>query len=188
MEKAVKRTVLDAIQQRRATRSYTHEPVSEANVHTLLDAAIYAPSANNTQPWSFVVIQDPPLLKRISGRAKQELASHPHWKGVHPFTDPKFDIFYGATTLIVICAGSGGFEPTGDCYLAGENLMLAAWDLGLATCPIGLARDVLQSAAMKMELGIPAEVTPVLPIIVGHPQGSMPQTERKTPVIHAWKH
>lgn len=181
------KTVLDAIQQRRSTRVYTHVPVSEADVHALLDAAIYAPNANNAQPWSFVIIQNPALLKKISDQAKQELASHPHWKGAHPFSDPKFDIFYGATTLIVICAQAGGFEPTGDCYLAGENLMLAAWNMGLATCPIGLARDVLQTPAMKKELGIPAEVTPVLPIIVGHPQGSMPQTERKPPVIHTWK-
>ena len=188
MDRPVNKPVLDAIQQRRATRAYTAEPVGEQAVRTLLDAAIHAPSANNVQPWSFVVIQDPVLLRRISDQAKVELALHPHWKGAHPFSDPKFDIFYGATTLIVICASAGGFEPTGDCYLAGENLMLAAWEMGLATCPIGLSRDVLQSPAMKQELGIPSEITPVLPIIVGHPAGRMPPTARKPPLIHAWKH
>jgi nitroreductase len=183
----MKNAVLDVIMQRRATRAYTPEPVDEKTVRALLDAAIHAPSASNGQPWSFIVIQDPLLLKRISDRAKLELASHPHWKGTLPLADPQFNIFYGAPTLIVICSKADGFDPTGDCYLAGENLMLAAWEMGLATCPIGLARDILQTSAMKKELNIPADAKPVLPLIVGHPQGSMPSTERKPPVIHAWK-
>lgn len=180
--------VLEAIRQRHATRSYAATPVDEATVRKLLDAAIHAPSANNLQPWSFVVIQDRKLLKEISEEAKAALAQDPHWKSHLPLTDPAFDIFYGAGTLVVICSRRDGFAPVGDCYLAGENLMLAATDLGLATCPIGLARDVLQAPAMKRRLGVPPDEQPVLPIAVGHAAGAMPAHPRAAPKIHSWKH
>jgi nitroreductase len=77
--------------------------VSETTVRELLDA-VWAPSANNLQPWSFVVIQDRTLLKKISDAAKVLLANDPHWHTRLPLTDPDFDIFYGCGTLIVICA------------------------------------------------------------------------------------
>ncbi len=178
--------LFDAIKLRRATRGYSPKPVDKAAVHALLDAAIHAPSANNLQPWSFVVIQDRALLREISEEAKDALAHDPHWKSHLPLTDPAFDIFYGAGTLVVICSKREGFCPVGDCYLAGENLMLAATAAGLATCPIGLARDVLQSPAMKKRLAVPPEEQPVLPIAVGYPAVSMPKTERARPKVHRW--
>jgi len=58
--------------------------------------------------------------------------------------------------------------------------------LGLGTCPIGFARDILQTGAMKKELNIPMDYTPVLPIIVGFPSGESPKAERKSPLILNW--
>lgn len=178
--------VLEAIRQRRATRGYTPKPVDEATVLALLDAAVHAPSANNLQPWSFAVIQDRELLKEISEEAKAALARDPHWKSHLPLADPAFDIFYGAGTLVVICSRREGFCPVGDCYLAGENLMLAATAAGLATCPIGLARDVLQAPAMKRRLDVPPDEQPVLPIVIGYSSVDMPATPRVEPRLHAW--
>lgn len=178
--------IQDAIHQRRAVRSYTAAPVDEASVHALLDAAAWAPSARNQQPWGFVVIQDRQRLKEISDRAMDALRLDPRWKDALPFTEPDFDIFHGAGTLIVICAREEGFAPVGDCYLAGENLMLAACGMGLATCPIGLARDVLQAPDLRAALHLPEGERPVLPIIVGHPTGVTPVTERAAPRIRAW--
>jgi len=178
--------VLEAIQGRRATRSYLLKQVSEKSVHQLLDAAVQAPSARNLQPWSFVVIQDKTLLKAISEQAKNMLMRDSHWNRELPLADPEFDIFYGAGTLIVVCAKEEGFSPVGDCYMAGQNLMLAAHGLGLATCPIGLARDVLRSPEMQERLGVPAGEEPVLPIIVGYPAAATPRVARAAPRINAW--
>jgi nitroreductase len=178
--------VFDAIRRRRAVRSYSATPVDEETVRALLDAAIRAPSAGNLQPWSFVIIQDRQRLRGISDDAKRSLRHDPHWKDALPLADLGFDIFHGAGTLIVICARQDGFAPLGDCYLAGENLMLAACALGLATCPIGLARDIFQQDPVRAALHIPVGEQPVLPIVVGHPVGSTPATERAPPRIHAW--
>ena len=51
--------LLQAINERRSVREYTDEPVSDAVVRELIDAALQAPSAINQQPWCFVVVKDP---------------------------------------------------------------------------------------------------------------------------------
>ena len=179
-------TVLDAIRQRRATRIYTDRRVDAETVNALLDAAVRAPSARNQQPWSFAIIQDRRVLTALSTEIKAALADDPQWREALPLADRDFDIFYGAGTLIVICAETGGFSPVGDCYLAAENLMLAAYSMGLATCPIGLARDVLQADHWRKQLQVPTDVTPVLPLIAGYAGAVMPPTSRRPPVITAW--
>ena len=183
--------VLEAIYTRRAVRSYSTKRVDEQTVRDLLDAAIHAPSAMNLQPWSFVVIQQTNLLQKLSDQAKEFLLKDPKWKaasehGQLPLADPEFDIFYGATTLIVICAKTEGFSPTADCYLAGQNLMLAACGMELGTCPIGFARDVLQNKSWKKNLEIPEDSIPVFPIIVGYPLNATPKVKRDPPHILSW--
>ncbi len=185
-------SVHDAIHYRRSTRQYVAQAVTEKQVHTLIDAAIHAPSAMNRQPWAFVVIQRPALLKQISDAAKDHLLqisdeSHHKEFGHLPLDDPGFDIFYGANTLIVICAKEEvGFSPVGDCYLAAENLMLEAHEMGLATCSVGFARDVLCQPQWKERLSIPAGYHPVLPIVVGYSAHSVPETERAPAKVFAW--
>lgn len=183
--------VIDAIYARRSVRQYTGRKVSRQAVEELINAAIQAPSAMNKQPWAFVVIQDPALLQKVCHQAKELLMKSSIWRkqsehGRAPFADADFDIFYGATTLIVICAEKNGFEPVGDCYLAAENLMLAATAMGLGTCPIGFARDVLQSEMFRKDLGIPSQYDPVLPLIVGYPKILSEGTSRNPPQIFNW--
>jgi nitroreductase len=188
----VKMDVIEAIYQRRAVRAYKNETVDKETIRSLLDAAIQAPSAMNSQPWSFAIVQDPALLRSLSDRAKRNLlAEHGDDPRMERYrevlSNPAFDIFYGAPVLIVICAGQSGFFPTEDCCLAGENLMLAAVASGLATCCIGWARPLLNRPEIKQELGIPADLTPVLPIILGYPDETPSAPAREAPRIVAWR-
>lgn len=189
---------LDAIYRRRATRAFTSAPVRDATILELLRAAVQAPTAMHLEPWAFVIVQDPVVLALISERAKTMAAApdgHHHRQLARTqqtgmpamFTDPNFNIFYDAGTLIVICAKPIGAFVTADCWLAAENLMLAATALGLATCPIGFAQMALADPAIKAELGIPVDVIPVVPIIVGVPASEPPPTSRREPEILSWK-
>ena len=63
-------SIFDAIYHRRAVRSYRAEELPESTVRTLLEAAVQAPTAMHLEPWTFVVIQDRVLLKRLSDQAK----------------------------------------------------------------------------------------------------------------------
>jgi nitroreductase len=184
--------LVDAIFGRRSVRDFTDEPIGEGTVRTLIQAAIQAPSAMNCQPWAFIVIQDKGLLKKFSDRAKwlcaQAFKTEPSTETLQQMLDdPSFNIFYHSGTLIVICAKPTGQHPDWDCCLAAQNLMLIAHDMGLGTCPIGLAWPLFEQADVKRELNIPPNHTAVMPVVVGHPRTKPTPIERKPPDIRCWK-
>ena len=174
-----------AIRARRAVREYTTEPIDEATLHRLIDAAIQAPSAVNEQPWLFSVVQDKIILGRISSAARilalatppVGMASH-HVKEI--LDDPDFDVLYHAPALIVISSKTNGRWAIENCALAAENLMLAARSAGLGTCWIGFAQPWLGTAEGKATIKVPQDSLPVAPIIVGHPKSFPAAVPRKT--------
>ena len=181
-----------AISDRRAVRDYTDQPVSEAIVESLIKAATMAPSAMNEQPWAFVVIQDKALLKQYSDRAKVLCTEtvglgSAHEKMGEMLSNPSFNIFYDSGTLIVIWAKPIGQHPDWDCCLAAQNLMLAAHDMGLGSCPIGLAWPLFGQAVVKSEINVPRDYSAVMPIIVGYPHGEVTGIERKEAEILCWR-
>jgi nitroreductase len=176
---------------RRAVREYTDEPIDEATLRRLIDAAVQAPSAVNEQPWIFSVVRDPIALARIAEAAKAHmLAVTPDFRlpeHLHErLADPNFDIFYLAPVLIVISSTTDGPWAVVDCALAAENLMLAARDAGLGSCWIGLAQAWLGTPAGKSAIGVPQTCLPVAPIIVGHPESQPAPVPRNEPEI-IWK-
>jgi nitroreductase len=180
----------EAIYRRRAVRAFTDEPVNEATLRRLIDAAIQAPSAVNEQPWSFSVVRNKALLARISKEAKAHLLKTP--PAVVPshhiqelVNDPDFNIFYDAPALIVISSVTTSQWAVENCSLAAENLMLAACAAGLGTCWIGFAQIWLGTVEGKAAIQLPPGHLPVAPIIVGHPKTSPPPVPRKEPKI-AW--
>ena len=192
-------TALDAIYRRRAVRAYTGIPLDEPTIRKLLEAAVQAPTAIHLEPWAFVVVQNPQTLQALSERAKvlavAEAQHHdlvkvpggtPHSDRLAVLASPGFNVFYDAGTLIAICGKPISAYVAADCWLAAENLMLAACAMGLGTCPIGFSLPVLNSPEVKAELGIPADVTVVAPIIVGTPSHAVPPVLRKPPEILRW--
>ena len=181
----------EAIYHRRAVRNFTGAEVPRSMITELIDAAIQAPSAVNQQPWAFAVFEGRERLAEWSGRAKSAfLAGMPAEPDEHGLrgmlSDPSFDIFYNARSLVVVCATPGGMNPAEDCCLAAQNLMLAAHGMGLGTCPIGLARPWLNLPEVKSEIGLPADVSVVLPLIVGWPVSPPPPVPRREPSILVW--
>jgi nitroreductase len=187
-------SVVDAIYNRRSIRSFAPKQLDEATLRTLLAAAVRAPTAIHEEPWAFIIVQDVGLLKRLSDRARtffldeiQRLHLDRDGHRLDKFKSPDFNIFYNAGTLMVICSRSTGPFVVADCWLAAENLILAACSLGLGTCVIGSAVSGLNDPDVKAEFGIPADVVAVAPIIVGVPSGETPATTRKEPQVLIWK-
>ncbi len=185
---------LDAIQARRSVRSYEPQRLDRAVVTQLLWAVVRAPTAVHQEPWAFVVIQDPATLKRLSDTAKPPFVQEAHrasidhgGHGLDVFANPDFNIFYDAGTLIVICGPSAAPFAAADCWLAAENLMIAACAMGFGTCVIGSALAALNLPEVKAELGIPAGFSAIAPIVVGVPCGETPLTSRKAPSVLAWR-
>jgi nitroreductase len=187
-------STMDAIYGRRSVRAYGPQRIDRATIGTLLAAAVRAPTAIHEEPWTFLILQDADALKRLSDRAKRFFVEEVHRahldRGGHAldkFEQPDFNIFYNAGTLIVICAKPMGPFVVADCWLAAENLMLAAYAMGLGTCVIGSAVIGLNTPEIKDELGIPADVSAIAPIIVGVPAEEARAAARKEPRILAWK-
>lgn len=177
-----------AIYSRRAVRQYKPDPVDEATIRRLIDAAIQAPSAVNEQPWIFSAVRDQTVLGRISEAAKAHVlaappegmtAEHLHER----LADPDFHIFYHAPALIVISSATPGRWAAENCALAAENLMLAARDAGLGSCWIGFAQDWLATPEGKAAIGVPQSCLPVAPIIVGYPESQPAPVAHKEPDI-----
>jgi nitroreductase len=84
---------------------------------------------------------------------------------------------------VLISAAAPGPWIVEDCALAAENLMIAAYALGLGTCWIGFAQGFLNTSEGKTLLGLPAAWVPVAPIIVGHPKSMPVEVPRKAPDV-----
>jgi nitroreductase len=153
--------VLEAIFTRRSIRKYTGQPVSEADLHTILRAGCYAPSANNHQPWHFVVVRDCNTLQAFAEE--------------HPFAK----MMPQAGCCIVVCGDDQKQTRLGflieDCSAALQNILLAAHGLGLGAVWCGLYPDEPRMAAISRLLGLPAHLHPVGMLALGH-KAEDPQT------------
>ena len=187
---------LKAIYTRRAVRNYKDIMVTSDVLLPLLHAAVQAPSAYNQQPWEFAIFQGKHKLAEYSEEAKAVFLGQLVEEGVGgemqsdmraTLSDPHLNIFYNANTLLVILAKTGGLNPNEDCFLAAQNLMLAAHAEGIATCPVGFARPWLNLPETKRRLTIPDRLQAVFPMIIGYPDEITEAPPRNDPFIVAWE-
>jgi nitroreductase len=193
-------SALDVIFTRRSVRAYEKKKLDQRTIRSLLDAAVRAPTAMQTEPWLFLVIQDERTLVRYSNLAKAMKASEMDaqldrgWPDkthrdqfLARLRDPAFSIFYNAPALVVISARSNRPFVEADCWLAAENLMLAACALGLGSCVVGAALAAFNTPDATEEFGLPRESFAVAPIVIGVP--AVPASEassRREPEIIWW--
>ena len=114
--------MLKAIAERASVRSYKPDAVPDEDLHTILEAALHAPSANNARPGHIVVVRD---------AAKREKLSQ-----VHPWAG-----FCGQSPVVLIFCAEEELSPhwwIEDCSAAVENALIQAAALGLGTCWIGI--------------------------------------------------
>ena len=188
----VEMTIFETILARRSVRRYKARRVDRTTVSILLEAAVHAPTAIHQEPWAFVIVQDKQLLQKLSGQAKplfmaeaKEIGLEHAGHSFDIFKVPDFNIFYNASTLILICGKTTAPSFEADCWLAAENLMLAACAMGLGTCVIGSALLALNTPETKIALNIPENFIAVAPIVVGYPDDEIAPVIRKNPIILA---
>jgi nitroreductase len=150
--------VLEAIKGRRSIRSFKSQDVSEEIVKNLIEAATWAPSAGNIQPWEFIIIRKPEIKRRLAMAALDQ------------------SFIEEAPVVIVVCANedrsSQGYGVRGktlyciqDTAAATQNIHLAAYSLGLGTCWVGAFKEEEARAILK----IPHGIRPVAIIPIGYP-------------------
>ena len=114
--------VLQTIANRRSHRAYKPVQITEAELNQILTAALQSPSARNHQPWHFSVVQDSDLIQEVHDEAAKVLERD----GGRRFTDPDFQIFYHAPTVVFIFGETDFSWTQVDCGIAVQNMALAA--------------------------------------------------------------
>lgn len=177
----------DLIKNRRSIRNFTDKKVPVEILHDIIQDTILAPSACDLQPWRFIIIQNVELMKRISDDCKknilEQIRNDPtcfQKKFENTFKNPKYNIFYNANTLVLICSVEGLFQNV-DCSLAASYFMFAATERNIGTCWIAWGKNILDTK-IKEEIGLSKDLKIIAPLIVGYPAAIPPLPKRK-PVI-----
>lgn len=156
--------VLQAIADRRSNRGYNSRQLTEEELDAILRAAVQAPSARNSQPWHFCVVQDAALLKAYSDDYNR-LQGNDTGRDV---------LFFGAPTVVFILTPVEA--PTDfaqvDCGIAVQNMALAAHSIGLGSVILGRPKEVLKSdkgSYYAKAMGFPEGYTFAIAIALGEP-------------------
>lgn len=135
-----------AVASKRDQRQYAASPVSEDAVRRILDAGRIAGSSKNSQPWRFLVLGDRRLVDRVAQAvyAPSNLLGAP---------------------LVIAIALSGKGPLAFDAGRAAQNMMLAAWNEGIVSCPNGIA----DPESLTELLGLEADVQVQIVLSFGYP-------------------
>ena len=156
--------VFEAIKTRRSIRKFTDEPVSEAQIETILRAAMAAPSAGNQQPWHFIVMDDKKVLEKVSTLSPYVKFAAKSPLSIMVVGDRELEKFPGNWML--------------DCSAAIQNLLLAAHAEGLGCCWCGLWPEEDRVVAARELIGAPASAVPLAVLVLGHPSQNLPVQDR----------
>ena len=158
------RSFLDLVCQRFSVRGYSDAPVEEEKIRYILEAANYAPSACNNQPWVFIIIRDP------QSRSRFEKVYNRPW-------------FLEAPVIIAACCdrsvswrrSDGKDYGDIDIAIAFDHLTLAATEQRLGTCWIG----AFNAQAARALLMLPDSIDPIAFSPLGYPSPDKPRKARK---------
>jgi nitroreductase len=160
--------VLDMIKKRRSIREYTDEPIADADIKAMLEAAMAAPSAHNSQSWEFIVVRKEDLRRRV---AKTHRWSY---------------MCADAPLVFVVCGDPGRSDHwLEDTSAATQNLLLAAAGLDLGAVWIGIYPRPEREEHVRNALGIPGEMGVLCLVAVGHPaETKPPRTQYDESKVH----
>ena len=150
---------LDAIRSRRSIRRFERREVPGELLEQLVDAGRLAPTANNLQPWEFVVVTDDAVRKRIA-------ATTDHGKFIAD-----------ATAVIAVFCKETKYYLEDGCG-ATTNILLAATELGLGACWVAGDKKAYCQDVMDI-LNVPAGYKLVSLIAVGYPSGPAPKVAKR---------
>jgi len=124
--------VFEAIKNRRAVRQFKPDIIKDEALQKILDAARWAPSPFNVQPWEFIIIKDKETLKAISKVARYSGYLETAPMAIAVVVPPINNKFSWIESI---------GEPKFAAAIAVQNIMLAAWDMGIGSCWVSIDRE-----------------------------------------------
>ncbi|MBM3163610.1 MAG: nitroreductase family protein [Chlorobi bacterium] len=168
------------ILRRRSVRGFRPDPVGEAELAEMLEAARYAPTAMNQQPWHFTAIRNPELLRKLEENCKTAFLLSNVQALREVAKQEGFSVFYHAPLMVIISGDPGAIAAQYDCTLAMENMMLAAASLGIGSCwthAVMMYHATEKGRAIFRELGVifPEGYQPYAAAVFGWPAEPYPE-------------
>ena len=178
--------IFKAIKERRSCRNFLPESINEEVIEKILEAATWAPSPLNTQPWEFVVVTNKEMKEKIfaeADRCKKWGVEKSGWKWLE-----KYQLNFLKTAPVIVAvvgdpkkSGLDTFQEEGGvgyqhaCAAAIQNMNLAAHALGLGS----LWFTMFDKKPMRKLLSVAPEKTPLGLVCIGKTDGESPRTPRK---------
>ena len=191
--------VMTAIRNRRAVRSFETKAVSKEDIKKIVNAGNWAPTGMNHQPWRFIVIKDENFKKKLLHASKptwqrtverkiytassyarkylSDLFSRTlRWSGdnyeqlMHRYAEMDDGIYYSAPIIIFVIGSNRGTRNL-DCSMVCQNMMLAAYSLGLGSCWVSSGAHVVNNAEIRDALKLKENERIFGPIVLGYPKG-----------------
>ncbi len=173
---------LENIKTRRSVRDYKGKEVPEEKIKEIISLTKYCPSAKNIQPLKYIVVTNKEMIAELSKTVIDEAEK----QGRTGFRDLGDPIFYNAPAVIFIVAPEDNKWIVHDGSIAAAAIMLIANDMGLATCSIGYARYLMESADARKKLGISENNKLVYTLVLGYPAEIPEMHDKKEPEIINW--
>ncbi len=173
------KSFLELARKRQSDRSYSDQPVEKEQLLRCLQAARLAPSACNSQPWFFVVVEEPQLREQMAGMLSGAL--------MNKFAQQAPILIAAVSEKPALIPRLAGYIKKKPYYLmdlamAVENLCLQAASENLGTCILGWFNE----KAVKKLLGIPRGKRLPLVITLGNPQESTPREKNRKNAKATW--
>lgn len=176
--------ILDLIKNRRTTRVYKEEMITEEELEKIIEAGMWAPSGHNRQPWHFTIIENKDIMKKLNNDTKEASKNTDDALYYGWANSESYDTFYNAPVLVLLSYRDDGFSPIDDLGAATQNMSLAAECLGVGSCWIGFINPLFEGDLEKQKeykelLNIPDDFTIHHGIIFGYPaKEKLPPKER----------
>lgn len=164
----------ELVKKRQSIRKYSDRKVDRTLIDKCLEAARLAPSARNSQPWSYIVIDDPSTIQKISASAFSGIYKSTRFAGRAPVL-----IVVITEKADYITRMGNHFRNTKysliDIGIAGEHLVLQAEELGLGTCWLGW----FSARGVRKALDLPKSTRIDVLISLGYPLDPAYRKERR---------
>ena len=196
--------VYDGLFHRRSIRRYRQEIVSRKQLEAVLEAAIWAPSAHNRQPWRFAVVetqvQKEQLAQAMGARLRRDLqADGVSAELIEVDAGRSYSRITSAPVLIVLCLSMADMDVYTDekrsqneyimavqsVAMAGQNILLAAHDVGLAAC--WMCAPLFCPDVVKDALDLPDDWQPQALLTLGYPAETREKTRKSLEVSVIWR-
>jgi len=181
--------VINLVRTRRSIRNYQAQPVPREIFERIIDAARWAPSAKNSQPVHWLVVESAAEVKRLAGLCVDWLKGQDLYPGiVAAWGEGKDMVLRSAPHLIIAHAHGQGIKPDIDCTIALATAELVAHSLGVGTCWAGIFMGAAVHHPPLIEaLDLPEGHKVFGALTAGYPQWGYPRIPDRKKARITWR-